>query len=523
MAELQHSSNAILIELDEYFSNKQNAKKSGKESLSSFISENESNLQRLTNELRKDINQMLSSVEKYGIELDNMYNYKNKTLAVYKTLLSNSKNDLEQSNTIKQKIEELKIWYTTSYDEIKQSISLMEQSIIKSKTSLAKVEKRRLLDLRPKHLMIGIMITLITTLITGMLINFLYLLPLKGVEPKWFTILVLILFSVINLSFWIQLIVRHSTGRLYLNDDKAMWKGSLAGFVSAFSDTLGIGSFATATAIFKLTNAVKPHELKMLPGTLNVGLAFSQIFAGILFLGAIDVDIWTLILFCAATVCGTIIGSIIVEKLHRKVITFVIAVSLFITAILMILVLIPGIFPHGNKTGLTQLADIPMLILGLFLFVLLGALMSFGVGLYAPSMVVISLLGLNPITSIPIMTCAAAISQQAAARRYVKTNNYIPKVSFNMAISGLLGVLAAFIIVFVLIIGNDKNAEATLILVMRSISVVVVLFTAISLLLNYIRMQNEMNLVKVDDQELLTNSSFSDKYIYFLSTIKQVI
>jgi hypothetical protein len=40
------------------------------------------------------------------------------------------------------------------------------------------------------------------------------------------------------------------------------------GFVTAFFDTLGIGSFATTTTAFKLRTMV---PVKLMPGTLNVG------------------------------------------------------------------------------------------------------------------------------------------------------------------------------------------------------------------------------------------------------------
>ena len=47
---------------------------------------------------------------------------------------------------------------------------------------------------------------------------------------------------------------------------------SIIGFVTAFFDTLGIGSFATTTAVYKLRDMV---PVKLIPGTLNVGHALS--------------------------------------------------------------------------------------------------------------------------------------------------------------------------------------------------------------------------------------------------------
>jgi len=46
------------------------------------------------------------------------------------------------------------------------------------------------------------------------------------------------------------------------------------GFVTAFFDTLGIGSFATTTSVYKLRNMV---PVKLIPGTLNVGHTLATI------------------------------------------------------------------------------------------------------------------------------------------------------------------------------------------------------------------------------------------------------
>ncbi|QHX36150.1 sulfite exporter TauE/SafE family protein [Spiroplasma sp. TIUS-1] len=522
MKELRNFSITVLTDLEKYYADKAVAKKLGKENLIIFVNDNSVRLNSMVEELKIDIISMLKEIEELRKHLDDIYNFKNRSAIMLKEDIAKQKQHKEYVKSVNLKLTDLKDWYTDDLNETNSRISEIEDLVIRSKTVLSRMEKRRIVDLKPSHLAAGIAITFILSLVTGLLINYIYLLPLKGIEPQIFTIIVIVAFVLINIAFWLQLLLRHSFGRLYLNDEKPMWKGSVAGFIAAGLDTLGIGSFAMATATFKITNAIKPHELKMLPGTLNVGLVFSQMFAGILFLGAIDVDIWTLVLFSLFTIFGTTLGSYIVEKLHRKAITFVIASALFATVILMIMVL-ANVFPTGVKTGLMAKEDIHLLIIGLIMFFGLGILMSFGVGLYAPSMVVISLLGLDPITSIPIMTCAAALSQQTAALRYEVGNNYIPKISFNVIISGIIGVLTAFIVVFVLIIGNDQNAQKILVFIMRCISVVVVLFTAISLLINYVHMKRDMNAVKMDKNELLSESEFTDKFKHFLSIINNTL
>ena len=63
--------------------------------------------------------------------------------------------------------------------------------------------------------------------------------------------------------------------------------------MTAFFDTLGIGSFATTTAVFKLRNMV---PVKLIPGTLNVGHALSTIAQAFIYTQHRPVDPTTLVL-----------------------------------------------------------------------------------------------------------------------------------------------------------------------------------------------------------------------------------
>lgn len=516
MNELNSMSSILMADIERYFKEKKVAKKSGKDSLKLYVEQNQMQMAEMIDKLKIKINAMLLQIEKYEINLDDIYVFRNQSINILRREQSLLKGNKEEIKIINNKIEDLKSWYSNELKQVKQEMANVEDAVIEYKSVLAKVEKRRLFDLRPSHLAIAIVISFFLSLIAGLLINFLYLMPLKDTQINTISIVIIVLFVLIDIAFWTQLVVRHSFGRLYLNDDRPAWKGALAGFIASFLDTIGIGSFAMATAIFKVTKAIKPYELKTLPGTLNVGVSISLVLVSILFIGAIEVDVWTLILFCVTTIIGTLAGSFIVEKLHRKLVTFIIAASLFATVVTMILVL-TNVFESGDKTGLTSKEDLHLLFIGMFLFFGLGVLMSFGVGLYAPAMIVITLLGLDPITSIPIMTCSAALSTQIAAVKYTIGKSYVPKISFHMSLSGIFGVLAAFIIVFVLIIGNNEDAQNVLIFFMRCISAGIILLTATSLLLNYFHIKKNMGLVKVDKNELLSQSSFQEKFKYFIT------
>src|SRR5262249_50689295 len=71
------------------------------------------------------------------------------------------------------------------------------------------------------------------------------------------------------------------------------------GFVTNFFDTLGIGSFATTTSIFRLLRLVPDENI---PGTLNVGHTWPTIFQALIYVTIVEVDFKTLILLIAAAV-----------------------------------------------------------------------------------------------------------------------------------------------------------------------------------------------------------------------------
>ena len=77
------------------------------------------------------------------------------------------------------------------------------------------------------------------------------------------------------------------------------------GFVTNFFDTLGIGSFAPTTAMFKFFKMVPD---RLIPGTLNVGHTLPTIVQAFIYTLIIEVDITTLILMIAAAVAGAVAG-----------------------------------------------------------------------------------------------------------------------------------------------------------------------------------------------------------------------
>jgi uncharacterized membrane protein YfcA len=77
----------------------------------------------------------------------------------------------------------------------------------------------------------------------------------------------------------------------------------------------------------------------------------------------------------------------------------------------------------------------------------LGALMTLGVGLYAPCLILVSLLGMNPLAAFPIMMGSCAFLMPVAGVRFIRKGRYSPSVASGLAIGGIPGVLSAAFIV----------------------------------------------------------------------------
>src|ERR1700726_2128789 len=90
---------------------------------------------------------------------------------------------------------------------------------------------------------------------------------------------------------------------------------SAIGFVTAFFDTLGVGSFATSTAAYKLRDLV---PVRLIPGTLNVGHAPATIAQALIYTSIVPVDPKTLVLMIVAASAGAWIGAGVVVRWPRR-------------------------------------------------------------------------------------------------------------------------------------------------------------------------------------------------------------
>ncbi|MBK8006856.1 MAG: sulfite exporter TauE/SafE family protein [Gemmatimonadetes bacterium] len=212
------------------------------------------------------------------------------------------------------------------------------------------------------------------------------------------------------------------------------------GFGIDFLDTLGIGSFATTTTALKLGKLVKDEDI---PGTLNTGHALPTLLEAVLYITVIRVELVTLVSMLAAGAIGAWFGAGIVSRLPRRKIQLGMAVALLVTAVFITLRQLEVFPPGGEALALSGVA----LLIGVTANLVLGALATLGIGNYAPSMAVVSLLGMNPTAAFPIMMGSAALILPAAAVRFVRSGRYDKPTAIAMTLGGIPGVLVAAFIV----------------------------------------------------------------------------
>jgi uncharacterized membrane protein YfcA len=236
------------------------------------------------------------------------------------------------------------------------------------------------------------------------------------------------------------------------------------GFGTNFLDTLGIGSFATSTSIFKFWKMV-PDEL--IPGTLNAGHTLPVIFQAFIFISAIEVDSLTLVSIIASAVLGGWFGAGLVARLPRRVVQVGVGCALLIAVFVMLASQL-GLLPRGGTALALRGWRLAVGAAGTFVF---AAISTLGVGLYAPIMTLVSLLGMNPIAAFPIMMGSGAFLMPVASARFIWRKAYFAPVAAGLAVGGLLGVpLAAFVV---------KSLPLT---ALRYLVIVLVLYAAVLML-----------------------------------------
>ena len=223
-------------------------------------------------------------------------------------------------------------------------------------------------------------------------------------------------------------------------EDVSWVKTGLIGFLVNFFDVLGIGAFAPQTALLKFT---KQTSDKLIPGTMNVANTIPVLIQAIIFIKVIEVEPITLIVMFLTAMGGAMIGAGIVAKLSENKIRLTMSIALLITAGFMLANKLHLIHGEGVAIGIHGWK----LVIAAVVNFILGAMMTAGVGLYAPCMALVFLLGLSPQVAFPIMMGSCAFLMPPASYKFIKSGAYNRKAAIGMAIPSIIAVLiAAFIV-----------------------------------------------------------------------------
>lgn len=236
------------------------------------------------------------------------------------------------------------------------------------------------------------------------------------------------------------------------------------GAVTNFFDTLGIGSFAPTTAYLKIRKMAPDSYF---PAILNAGHALPTVVQALVFITLVQVDPMLLLACIAASVAGAFVGAPIVQKSPLRLVQAVVGIALLIAAILFAMRNL-NIGPAGGEALTLE----PMLFaIAVGAHFIMGVLMMFGIGLYAPSLIVLSLLGLNPVAAFPIMMGSCAFLMPISSLRFVRSERIDLRIVIGMALGGIPAVLLAAFVV--------KSLD---LVTLRWLVVVVVLYASLLLL-----------------------------------------
>lgn len=279
-------------------------------------------------------------------------------------------------------------------------------------------------------------------------------------EPKYILILLLIVIAIAFHAFWFSVERRRRHDQALTPTGKALG----VAFIANFFDTLGIGSFATTTSMSKLWH-VMPDE--KIPGTLNVGYVMATVVQAVIFMTIIEVDFVTLVSIIGAAVLGAFLGAGVVSNFNRRQVQIGMGSALLVASGLMIL----SMSGQGPAPGVALGLSGAKLGIAVAISMVLGALMMLGIGFYGPCMIMISLLGMNPVVSYPIMMGACAFLMPSGSIQFVRRGSYDLRASIAFLIAGPLAVLVAAPLV-------DKIP----LFYLRILVLAVVLYTAIRML-----------------------------------------
>jgi len=237
---------------------------------------------------------------------------------------------------------------------------------------------------------------------------------------------------------------------------------ALGAFVNFF-DTFGIGSFAQTTAWMKFRRMVPD---RLIPPTMIAGLTPPAMVESIIFLILLGVQVDPVLLFGAAmaTFAGGIVGAPLVVRSRAWIVQMTVAIGLAAAGIANLLAILGGLPAGGTASGLPIVLTV-VAIAASFVF---GLLANFGVGNYAPTLAMLSLMGMDPHYCFPIMASGASLMGAGSSVRFIK----VPEIDLRIVVGLTLGGIPAVLVAALLVKTMDVD-------VLRWLVTVVIFYTAV--------------------------------------------
>jgi uncharacterized membrane protein YfcA len=218
------------------------------------------------------------------------------------------------------------------------------------------------------------------------------------------------------------------------------------GFITNFFDTLGIGSYATTTSIYKLFRLVPDRRI---PGTLLVGHMWPTVAQAVIYITIIQVEMPSLVALIAASILGSWLGAGVVSAWPKRKIQIGMGLALLGASALMLAKAVHWLPSGGETLGLHGWRMAAGLV-GNFAF---GALMNLGIGAYAPSLILFGFLGMDLKAIFPVMMGSCAFIMPTSGIRFIGRGSYASRAALGLALGGVPGVLLAAYVVRQLSIG----------------------------------------------------------------------
>jgi uncharacterized membrane protein YfcA len=238
--------------------------------------------------------------------------------------------------------------------------------------------------------------------------------------------------------FFALVLIRACIARRILPTGEAL----VVGAITNFFDTLGIGSFAPTTAWLKFRKLVPD---RLIPCTMLVGHTPPSMTQGFIFLILLGVMVDPVLLTgcILALLMGGLMGAPLVKNARVWVVQLVVAVALLVAAAFYAVNNL-NMMPAGGVAASLPLTLMIVAIIANFGF---GVLLNFGVGNYAPTLLMFSLMGMDPKLCFPIMAAGAGLTGAAASIKHINYGEIDFRVVVGLTLGGIPAVfIAAFIV-----------------------------------------------------------------------------